>query len=450
MQGILDCLTFGRVQKLYSEEVRIFCLTLHYYSPRAYSYIRTKFGNHLPARCTMRNWYASINSAPGFTSEAFEALKSKADEQKKNGKQLYANLIFDEMSIRKHSQWNPYKLKFDGFIDMGLPATEEKPLALAKDAIVFLVSGANDDFKIPVSYFLTNGLIAEERAALLNEILIRLADIGIVIVSIIFDGLVSNLAMCKLMGANFKTDEAYIFDPVNLTRKIYIILDAAHMLKLMRNCLGSRNLIDADGEEIGWIFIKSLYETQMNLSYNLGNKLTKEHMDWSYKKMNVRLAGETLSNSVADSIEFMSNKSEDFKNAEGTVKFIRTVNDTFDVQNSLKLNGSTGFKRPLSMSNHVDAFDLFKKAMPYLKTIRVEGESNTIFSSGSRTPFMGFYFNMMNFMRIFDEYVRTGKIEFLITHRFSQDLIETLFGCIRSMGGMHNFHMYILAYVFKF
>lgn len=436
MEQILDCLAFGKDQRNYPEEVRSFCLTLHYYSSRAYNYIRTKFDNHLPAISTMRSWYASINSAPGFTSEAFGALKSKADAYKKNGKQLYVNLILDEMSIRRHSQWNPNKKKFDGFIDMGKPAFEDQALALAKDALVFLVCGADEDFKIPVSYFLTNGLIGEERAALLNEILIRLANIGIIVVSITFDGLAANLRMCKIMGANLEADELCIVDPMNENQKIYIILDAAHMLKLVRNCLGSRNLVNSDGQLIEWKYIKLLYETQENLSYNLGNKLSKQHMEWQSRKMSVRVAGETISRSVADSIEFMATKFESFQNAEATIKFIRTINDIFDVMNSTKLNGANGFKRPLSKSNHVEAFNLFREAMPYLKSIRVEGEPHSIFSSASRTPFVGLYFNMINFMNIFNDYVSTDKIEFLVTHRFSQDLIETLFGCIRSMGGV--------------
>lgn len=83
MQKILDCLTFGKSGKSYPEEVRSFCLTMSYYSPRGYEYLRKKFSNNLPAKCTMRNWYASINSAPGFTLEAFEALKLKVDELKK-------------------------------------------------------------------------------------------------------------------------------------------------------------------------------------------------------------------------------------------------------------------------------------------------------------------------------------------------------------------------------
>lgn len=436
MQKILECLTFGKLQKTYPEEVRSFCLTMHYYSPRAYNYLRSKFMNHLPARSTMLAWYSSINAAPGFTSEAFEALKSKSDEYMKNGERLYVEIISDEMSIRQHSQWNPNKQKFDGFIDMGKPATKDQPLSLAKDALVFLVSGVNEDFKIPVSYFLTNGLIAEEKAALLNEILIRLSDIGIVVVGLTFDGLPANIKMCKIMGADFDTDDAYIFDPVNKDHKIYIFLDAAHMLKLIRNCLGTRNLIDADGNIIEWIYFEMLCELQQNLVFNLSNKLTKAHMEWESKKMSVRLAGETISNSVADSMEFLSTEYDSFKNAKGTIKFIRIINDIFDVMNSTKLDGAIGFKRPLSKSNYIDAFNLFNDAMPYLKSIRVEGEPNPIFSSASHTPFMGFYFNMMNLMKIFDEYVSTDKIELLVTHRFSQDLLETLFGCIRGMGGV--------------
>lgn len=330
MQKILDCLTFGKDGRSYSEEVRSFCLTMSFYSPRGYDFLRKKFDNNLPARCTMRKWYASINSAPGFTSEAFEALKQVVEKYKKNGKDALVNVIIDEMKIRQHSQWNPNTQKFDGFIDMGKPATAEKSLGLATDALVFLVSGVHDDFKIPVGYFLTNGLIAEERAALMNEILIRLADIGIVVVSITFDGLLANLAMCKLMGANFAADDVSISDPANGDRRIYVILDPAHMLKLMRNCLGTRNLIDADGGVIEWKYIELLQQTQESLSYNLNNKLTKAHMEWQSKKMSVRLAGETLSNSVADSIEFLSTTMECFANAKATIKFIRIVNNIFD------------------------------------------------------------------------------------------------------------------------
>lgn len=251
-----------------------------------------------------------------------------------------------------------------------------------------------------------------------------------------FDGLSANIAMCKQMEANFETDDAYIADPIDTNRRIYIMLDPAHMLKLTRNCLGTRNLVNADGQVIEWKYIESLYEIQHSLAYNLSNKLTKEHMNWKSKKMAVKLAGETISKSVADSLEFLSTKFDDFKNANGTVKFIRMINNVFDVMNSTKLDGAEGFKRPVSQSNYAEVFNLFNEAMPYLKSMKVEGEPNPIFSSPSYTPFFGFYINMINIMKIYEDYVNTGKIEFLVMHRFSQDLIESLFGCIRGMGGM--------------
>lgn len=162
MQIFLECLCYGRPQKEYSEDVRSFGLTLHYYSPRAYSYVRSKFNNNLPSIRTLRNWYSSINAAPGFSTEAFELLKKKALEYKANGKELYVNLIFDEMAIRRHIQWNPYKMKYDGFIEIGRRVDDQDNIPLAKDALVFLVSGVTEDFKIPISYFLINGLTAEE------------------------------------------------------------------------------------------------------------------------------------------------------------------------------------------------------------------------------------------------------------------------------------------------
>lgn len=434
----MKCLRFGRAEKEYNQDVRSFGLTLHYYSPRAYNYVRSKFCNNLPSITTLRNWYSSINAAPGFTSEAFDLIKKKAAEYKAAGKQLYVNLMFDEMSIRRHLQWNPHKMRYDGFIDIGRRVDGQDNVPLAKDALVFLISGATEDFKIPVSYFLINGLTAEEKAALLHEVLIRLNDAGVVVISITFDGLVTNLTMCKVLGANFENRNAYIINPANKDHKIYIIMDAPHMLKLIRNCLGTRNLIDNNNDVIEWRYIALLYEIQKNLSFGLGNKLTKSHMDWQSKKMSVKLAGETISKSVADSIEFLIGEDEQFGNAGPTVNFIRIFNDIFDVMNSAK-ESACGFKKPLSKTHFRESFDRFNEAMVYIEKIRVQGENKSIFASASYTPFIGFYSNMINFMNIFNDYVNTDKIDVLITHRFSQDLLESLFGCIRSMGGIHIF-----------
>lgn len=138
----------------------------------------------------MRNWYASINASPGFTMEAFDSLKKKAEKVKeKTGSKMLCALMVDEVSIRRHAQWNEAAMKFDGLVDLGRNVPNQDSLPLAKDALVFMISGVDDDFKIPIAYFLVNGLTSDERAAMTNEILIRLSETGIEVVSITFDGL---------------------------------------------------------------------------------------------------------------------------------------------------------------------------------------------------------------------------------------------------------------------
>lgn len=442
MQRILNCLAFGKSEKSYDEDVRTFCLTLHFYSPRAYKYVRTKFNDNLPSISSIRNWYSALNASPGFTTEAFTSLKKKVDELNKNNKdgerkKLICCLMCDEMAMRQHIQLNASTNKFDGFVDIGLPIADQSSLKVAKDVLVFMVSGITEDFKIPIGYFFVNGLNADERAALTDEAMMRLSEVGVETVSITLDGLPANLKMCKLLGADFHEEKAYFRDPTQPDRKVYVILDPPHMLKLVRNVIGSRNLIDGEGGIIDWKYFVMLYEAQKSFSWNLGNKITKTHIEYDKQKMSVSLAAQSLSNSTADSLEFMKGECEKFTDVDSTVKLVRITNDIFDIMNSTtkSINSPTLFKRPISASTYQQMFQRFDEAESYFLGLSVEGEAKSIFHSSINTAFIGFYNDMVNFKAIYQEYVQTNKIDALITHRFCQDQLETFFSSIRSMGG---------------
>lgn len=108
--------------------------------------------------------------------------------------------------------------------------------------------------------------------------------------------------------------------------------------------------------------------------------------------------------------------------------------------NSTKSLVAKGFKRPISGETYEEFSKRFDEIIEYIKGLRVECETGPILSSVSNTPFTGFMNNMINFLNLFKDYIQTKKNEsgMLITHRFSQDLIETLFGCIRGMNGYNN------------
>lgn len=56
-KSLLDQIKNGKTKKEWPPVIRAFALTVHFYSPRAYDYIRKVFFKKLPASSTMRKWY---------------------------------------------------------------------------------------------------------------------------------------------------------------------------------------------------------------------------------------------------------------------------------------------------------------------------------------------------------------------------------------------------------
>ena len=85
--------------------------------------------------------------------------------------------------------------------------------------------------------------------------------------------------------------------------KVYVVLDICHMLKLARNALGDMKcFVTPTGDKISWEYIKALYDIQQQDILHIGNKLKTKHIQWQKHKMNVSVAAQTLSASVASAI----------------------------------------------------------------------------------------------------------------------------------------------------
>ncbi|CAG4957683.1 unnamed protein product [Colias eurytheme] len=83
--------------------MKIFCLTLNFYSLKAYEYVRQTFRTCLPHSKTLSKWYAHINGEPGFTEEAFSAVGQKAEASEYRP---ICALVFDEMVLRQQKIWD--------------------------------------------------------------------------------------------------------------------------------------------------------------------------------------------------------------------------------------------------------------------------------------------------------------------------------------------------------
>lgn len=435
----MNCFQFGRTTKKYSPRIRTFALTLHFYSPRGYRYVRSVFKDSLPSVSTIRKWYSVIDGKPGFSAEAFNALKLKSIEANKNGQQILACVMFDEMSIRKQVEFDEHANRSTGQVNFGSNIDNTEEVVYAKDALVYMVTGVNISFKIPVAYFLIAGISAEEKAALTKEVVLVVCKAGIKVVGLVFDALPLNFAMIKVMGTDIAKDKLYIDNP-HSDGKILIFPDACHMLKLARNRLAiNKILYDGDQNAIEWRYLEELENYQRETGVNFGNKINKTHIQWDKKKMSVRLAAETLSNSSADSFDFLRNKGvEQFLESEATSKYFRRINNIFDICNSMYENGSL-FKAPISPQNKDEFFRYIDESIEYMKNLKLSIAGKSILETRSKFPFLGFSICLKNFRTFYMEYVeQAAVIPHVMTFRFSQDHLELLFACIRQMFGCND------------
>jgi hypothetical protein len=118
---------------------------------------------------------------------------------------------------------------------------------------VYMAVAANGSWKIPLGYFLIASLNAEEKAKFLTICLKKLYDVNVKSIGVTCDGLSSNFAMFRLLGANFElsTLKSTFPHPSNPNISVVAILDACHLIKLARNTLSDLQVLkDEHGNEI--------------------------------------------------------------------------------------------------------------------------------------------------------------------------------------------------------
>lgn len=416
---------------------------MRYLSPRAYEFIRSVFNDNLPHHSTIKSWYrnSNLDSGVGIGENALKILQEKAIEMKSKNQQLICSLSFDEMRIRQLVQWCNKTNKFIGY------ATYGDTTAIATNMILFLVNGVNTDVQIPVAYHFITNINSDQRKELLLEILGELWKHQIYVSNITFDGLSSNALMCTQLGSHLAGEniQSYFINPHN-NEKVYIIFDPCHAIKLVRNNLSNHIIFDADNNEIKFDYFVKLVEFGKNNNFKLTHKLSQRHIDFEKRMMHVRTAVETLSNSVADSLEFLMNQGiHDFHNAAPTINFIRIFDSLFDVFNTQRIEHrySNQLKSAMNFFNQAEVFEFLEKAKKYILGLKViekrNGEIVPIVASTIKTGFRGFVLDIESIQAMYCEYVEERQFMHMIpTYRLNQDHLEMTFGKFRSMHGCND------------
>lgn len=112
------------------------------------------------------------------------------------------------MAIRKAVEWNGKN--YVGFVNCG-KQLEGDVMPVAKVVLVLMVTALNGSWNLPVGYFLTNGVSAEQKTSLLKMCIDLLINSGVQVGSVTFDGCPANFSMAKILRCNLKGNT---IDPV--------------------------------------------------------------------------------------------------------------------------------------------------------------------------------------------------------------------------------------------
>jgi hypothetical protein len=127
--------------KNFSQKIKEFAFTMHFYSPRSYAYLRSIFD--LPTSRTIRRWLESVECDPGFLVDTIQ-LVAKNCQNSANA----FSLVIDSMAIRKRLIIDQSTNKVLGHVTVGDTSK------LAGEALVFLLVPILGGIRHPIGYFL--------------------------------------------------------------------------------------------------------------------------------------------------------------------------------------------------------------------------------------------------------------------------------------------------------
>ncbi|RVE47898.1 hypothetical protein evm_007412 [Chilo suppressalis] len=441
---------FNSFRQKHTPALRKFAVTLYYYSAAAYKYVRKTFNGYWPHPRGIGKWYQNSSGDPGFNKQALKVLEKK---HKINGQRMLCALVADEMALRHQTSWTGKRTA--GIVDFG--AGTANSYEIATQAYMFTLVCLNDNWKIPLAYFLVNVLSAETRASLLKICLSECYRVGVDIVAITFDDGPSNINAANLLGCNLNRPESLktTFKHPECDTEVAIMLDACHMIKLVRNTFEAKKLIyDTNGKQIRWQLLKNLLKLQTNVELNFTNKITPRHIHFRNEIIKIKLATQIMSMSVANALKLCNEilTSSLFVNTEGTTEFITIFNNLFDIFNS-QSSDLYGLKKPLSIKNADEIFAFLDKAKRYIlglkicikykrtncKQIRMIVTKKKIVETKNKTGFLGFLVCIESLKHLYSTLVEGQRLRHIATHRLSQYHIEMLFDTISRHGGYNSY-----------
>lgn len=332
-----------------------------------------------------------------------------------------------------------------------------------------MIAGLSGGWKVPIGYIYTDKTDSEVQKTFVNKAFVLLEEAQFNVHALISDGNTANVSLFEAYGLKesiprnerrieFEDIVTSFPNPANESKSVCAIYDICHMLKLWRNLLAQcGDLVMKDGRVVSWKYLERLFQLQEHEQIRAGNKLNRNHLEFQNHKMNVRLAAQSLSKSNADAIVLCRDKLKlpEFQGSEGTTYFIYLLDQVFDILNP-RNPAQQYHKAPLTVKNFQSQTEIlyefvevvlgmtYTEVRQYKATDKKEARSTkkvkVLCQSARKRAALGFVVSIKSIINVSQNllYRQDKPFKYVMTYRFSQDLLELFFSKVRGRFGRND------------
>lgn len=387
----------GGKRTRYADDDIAAAISLRNAGPRMYRLLR-KRGCPLPGVSTLQRWAQRVCLAPGIIKQVIPVIIRSA----KTTLDRLCVLSFDEVKVREEVD----------YIRMN-----DTVILAKRYAQVVMVRGLTKNWKQIIYY----DFDANMTGKIINDVINELEKNGLLVVATVSDLGPTNQACFNQLGVNynnptFKTQSG---------RDVFVFCDTPHLLKCARN-----HFVDK-----GFLYSGKTYSVQPVLDLlardtgdlRICPRITLDNVKVvKAARQKVKHAARLFSQSLSTALLHHGGPE-----AELTAKLLKLVNDWFDVFNSQAIRKDARKRlHAFGLAMEVQ-LDILNRATEFFKEARVVGKS-------SMQPFQKGIIMNNKALPLLLESLRQYKVEFILTRRLNQDCLESIFGVIRSRGGLHD------------
>uniref|UniRef100_A0A453Z0R0 THAP-type domain-containing protein n=1 Tax=Anopheles gambiae TaxID=7165 RepID=A0A453Z0R0_ANOGA len=333
----IDLILNRKKRVIWTKEEISAALTLKYLSTRAYKYLLKDLKYPLPSFSTLLRYAKKINLSQGILEDMIRLVGTLSNTWEPRDRECV--LSFDEMKICKMMEYDQ--------------ATDEV-VGPYNYLQVVMARGLFHKWKQPV--FL--GFDKKMTKDIIVTLIQKLAEQNINVVAIVSDNSSSNLGCWRELGVH-NPIEPYFKHP-KTDKNVYIVPDAPHLLKLLRNWFIDHGFL-YKGQVIKADLLFDLVAKRDQAELTPLYKLTRNHLIMtSHEKQNVRRAAQVLSRTTAISLrQYYPENDEASKLAD----FIEVVDLWFSISNSYTPFAKLDYKKSFTGNENQkkalqDMFDL--------------------------------------------------------------------------------------------